>query len=185
MRSTSAATPALVGVKAIGLVELGVHRHTFEKKWIKRHPVSVCKLGVERIEIALIILAPIGRGAHADEQQFGAAGLDLADHRVEIGPHDLWVDAAQRIIGAQFEDHDIGLVRKRPVEPGKAAGGGVARDASIDHVRADALGLKPRFEARRKARRDRQPQPGGKAVAKGEDREHMSRGGRAAEEQQQ
>ena len=68
---------ALVGVESVRLIELRFHRHTFEKKWIKRHPVRLRKLGIDAVELLLVLLAPIGRGVHADEQQLGAARLDL------------------------------------------------------------------------------------------------------------
>ncbi len=43
-------------------------------------------------------------------------------------------DAAQHVVGAEFEDDELGSVRDRPVEPRQPAGGGVAGHAGIgDH----------------------------------------------------
>ncbi len=39
---------------------------------------------------------------------------------------------AQHVVGAEFEDQPVGALAKRPVEPGKTAGRGVARDAGVD-----------------------------------------------------
>ena len=50
------------------------------------------------------------------------------------------VDAAQRVVGAEFEDHQVGLLGQRPVEPRQPAGGGVAGHPGIDDARANAVG---------------------------------------------
>jgi len=50
-------------------------------------------------------------------------------------PFDVGLDSAQRIVGAQFEDHDIGFLGKRAVHTGEAAGGGVSRNPRV-HTRA-------------------------------------------------
>jgi hypothetical protein len=43
-------------------------------------------------------------------------------------------DAAQHVVGAEFEDDQLRAVRDRPVEARQAAARGVARDAGIgDH----------------------------------------------------
>ena len=51
------------------------------------------------------------------------------------------IDAAQHVVGAEFEDHRLGAVRHRPVEPGEPAGGGVAGHAGIGDLDGNALGL--------------------------------------------
>jgi hypothetical protein len=48
------------------------------------------------------------------------------------------------------ENYRVGALWHRPVEAGKPARGGVARDAGVDDFDRDALGLERRFESRRK-----------------------------------
>ena len=126
------------------------------------------QLGINAVEIMLVLSAPIARRQHAEQQDLGARRLDLADHRVEVGAHDLGVDAAQRVVGAERQDHEFGLVGERPIEPRQAIGRGVARDPGIDDRDRDALAVQPRFEPSRKRLARRQPQTRGQAVAKGE-----------------
>ena len=166
---------ALVGVQAVRLVQLWVHRHTFEKKGIKRQVIGLCKVGVDAVEITFVILAPIRRRLHPRQQQFGAAFLDPGDHRREVGAHRRRVDAAQRIVGAEFEDHQRRLVSQRPIQPRQPARRGVARHPGIDHLRRDLVFLQPCFEPRRKRRLRRQPETGGQAVAKHQDFRHRRR----------
>ena len=47
---------------------------------------------------------------------------------------DRGIDAAQGVVGAEFEDHGLGSLRHRPVEPVAAAGTGIAGHPGIDHV---------------------------------------------------
>ena len=42
------------------------------------------------------------------------------------------VDAAQRVVGAELDDDDVGLGGNGPFEPRQPVGGGVARHAGID-----------------------------------------------------
>ena len=65
--------------------------------------------------------------------------------------------AAQHVVGAQLQDHRIGMIGQRPVQPRQPAGRGVAGDAGIDDHRVDPRRLQRRlqldgeFGARRQA----------------------------------
>ena len=94
------------------------------------------------------------------------------------------VDAAQHVVGAEFEDHEIRLVGQRPVEPRQPARRRVAGRPAIDDLRVDPVGAQPRFELRRKALLGRQAEPGGQAVAERQDlRRPGGRRGRAPQPQ--
>src|SRR5438477_13040520 len=103
-------------MEAIGLIEFRVHRHTLEKKRIERQMVEMCKLGKDLVERALVLLSPIWRGKHAEQQHLCAGSLNLTDHLIEIVAHGRRLDAAQRVVGAEREDDEVGLVGERPVE---------------------------------------------------------------------
>ena len=91
--STSTATPCLVRMEAIGLVEFRFHRHTFEKEWIERQMMGARKLGEDRVESTFVLVSPIRRSEHPEKQYFRAGSLDLVDHLVEIITHGYGIDA--------------------------------------------------------------------------------------------
>ena len=97
------------------------------------------EVGEDLVEVVGVVVAPVGRRQHPREQHLDVALPQGGDDLLEVGARHLRVDAAQRIVGAEFEDHDIGLVGKRPGEPGDAAGGGVTGDAGIDDPRRNPL----------------------------------------------
>ena len=93
-----------VGVEAVRLIEIGLHRNTFQEKWIERRLMGVRQIGEDPIEGAVIGFSPVRRRAHAEKQHFGTVRVDLLDHFVEIVAHCRRIDAAQRIVGAQGQD---------------------------------------------------------------------------------
>src|SRR5215471_12666463 len=162
-------------MKSIRLVEFRFHRHTFEKKRIERQMMDTRKIGEDEVEGTLVIFAPICRCEHADKQQFRAARLDLDNNLVEIVAYRRWLDATQRVVGAERQDHEIWLVGERPVEPRKTARGGVAGDPRIDHPRRDPVFVEPCLQPHRESLSGRQPIAGGNAVAEIEDHRHTRR----------
>ncbi len=153
-------------MQSIRLIEVGLHRNSLEKERIKRNVAGLCQIGKDPVEGPVIGFAPVRRRQHAEKQHFGTNRLDLLDHFVEIVVNRRRIDAAQRVVGAQGEDHQIGLVGERPIEPGQPARGGVARDAAIDDARVDAVLAQPPLEARREGLFGHQPITRGQAVAK-------------------
>ena len=79
------------------------------------------------------------------------------------------IDAAQRVVGAEFDDHGVGPVRNRPVQPGEPAGGGVARHAGIGDVDGEALGFERLRQLGRKGILRRQAITGGERIAEHHD----------------
>ena len=49
----------------------------------------------------------------------------------------LRLNSAQHIVGADFEDHGIGTLGYRPIQPRQYIRGGVAGNAGIDHLGGD------------------------------------------------
>ena len=71
--------------------------------------------------------------------------------RIQSLARHLWLDAAQHVVGAEFENDGVGAFRHRPIEPRQAAGRGIAGDTGIgdldSHVSAGKRGLEPGYEA--------------------------------------
>ena len=76
---------------------------------------------------------------------------------------------AQHVVGAERDDHAVGLVRHRPVEPGEPVGGGVAGHPGIGDLGRNALGLERRLQAGPETPVRRQPEPGGERIAQRHD----------------
>ena len=73
------------------------------------------------------------------------------DDRGEIGTRCCRIEAAQRVVGAEFEDDQIGVGRHRPVEAVATVGGRIAGNARIDNGGVDSLRLQRRFNCTGKA----------------------------------
>ena len=84
--------------------------------------------------------------------------------------------AAQHVVGAEFEDHRVGAVSDRPVEPRQSARGGVAGDAGILDRDRDAFGLERLFELLRKRVRLGEPIAGGERIAECDNFDRTVRG---------
>ncbi len=104
-----------------------------------------------RSKAAAVIGAEIRRRAHAAQQDSNVTRRQPLQDCIERGARHLGLDAAQHVVGAEFDDDRIGALRHRPIEPGKPVGGGIAGDAGIGDVGADAVvgqrRLQPRHEA--------------------------------------
>ena len=77
--------------------------------------------------------------------------------------------AAQHVVGAEFDDDAIGAVAERPVEAGETGGHRVAGDAGVDDADVVAALAQRRFEANGKGGAGRQTIAGRQAVAEGEE----------------
>src|SRR3546814_4924842 len=77
-------------------------------------------------DLGLAIVAPkVGRRQHAGEQHWQARVGELRQHGIEVVVGGIRIEAAQAVVGAQFQDNRVGIVGQRPVEPRQPAGGGV------------------------------------------------------------
>ena len=150
---------------AVGLVELGILRHAVEEEGIERHAMLVGQPLVEGVELLGILGPEIARRQHAGQPHGHAGGLQLGDDGVEIAFGGGGVERTQRIVGAQFDHHDVGLVGQHPVDPFQASRGGVARDAVIDDSDVAALLLEGGFEPGRYRLRGADAITGREAVA--------------------
>ena len=148
------------GMQSIALIELGLGGDAVEEERIEQQVVLGGEVGIDRLELAPIIGAEIGRRPHAGKQHgdapLGQAAHDLLERRAR----DLGIDPAQHVVGAELDDDGIGALRHRPVEPRKPAGGGVAGDPGIGDLDREALGLERLLEPapeRRHRRAGRSP----------------------------
>jgi putative ABC transport system ATP-binding protein len=139
---------ARVRMQTIRLIEVGFHRYTLQKEWVKRRAMGARQLGKYQVERVVIVGTPIGRRQHAQNQDPGADRSDLVQHFAKIGTHRRRVDPAQCVVGAERQYYEIGFGGQGPIEPCQAVGGGVSRDPGIDDLGRNAVGAQPRFEAR-------------------------------------
>ncbi|MGY4381355.1 hypothetical protein ACVWZ3_008994 [Bradyrhizobium sp. i1.3.6] len=88
-----------------------------------------------------VFRAVIRRRQHAAQHHRDLACLQSLDDVGQRSTRQIGVDAAQRVVGAELDDHAVGSVRDRPVEPVTAAGRGISGHARIGHLDRYAFGL--------------------------------------------
>ena len=119
-------------MNAVGLVERCDQRDAFEKERVQHGPVLGRQLWIDGVEIAAIGGVEIERCAHAGNKRreipFGKAAEQTVHRLARAGR----IDAAQDVIAAEHDDHAVGALAKRPVEPRGRRLDGVAGDAGID-----------------------------------------------------
>ena len=87
------------------------------------------------------------------------------------------VEPAQHVVGAEFDDHAVGAVGHRPVEPVEPAGGGVAGDARIDDLDTASPSARSACSSTvGKAALGRQVVAGRQAVAERHERDRLAPG---------
>ena len=158
-----------IRMHAIGLVQLRIGSHSFKEKGIERNVIFSRQITIDALERRGVIRAEIGRCAHPDQQHSRFRGFQPGQHGVEIGASLRRIGAAQHVVGSQFEDDQIGFVRKRPIQPRQSARGGVAGDAGVDDFGLDSLLAQRLLELRCETLPRKKTVTGGKAVAEGED----------------
>lgn len=97
-----------------------------------------------------------------------------AQNRLECRARHLGLDTAQHVVGAEFNDDCVGVIRHRPVEPGERVRGRVAGDAGIGDLCRDTLARQRRLQASDEAILLGQAEPCRDQVAERHDLEHFS-----------
>src|SRR6185437_5209143 len=106
-----------VGVQTVGLIEFGVAGYPVEEEWIKDDRMSRGKRRKDRIEGLHVVGTEIARCLHTRQQDSNMTVLKLVQNGVERRLGKRRVNAAQRVIGAEFDNYCLGSLRHRPVEP--------------------------------------------------------------------
>jgi len=124
----------LVGVDGVGLVELAHAAHAFEKEGHERPALLLGEFREDPVETRGVV-AHAGRHALPDEEHAGVGLLREHPGRdgLEVALHEGGIEAAQPVVAAEGEDEDRDRLAQHPVDAAQAAGGGVARDAGVDH----------------------------------------------------
>ena len=154
-----------VGMHAVSLVELRLRRDPVEEEGIEQRGMLLRQPRIHAVEGRLVLGPQIGRCAHAGEQHgklpFRELGQELVQRlfRLRHG------QTPQRIIGAEFDDHGVDILRQRPVEPGGAVERGIARDTAIDHFHVMSPGFQGGLQLDRKRVRRLEAVARGEAVA--------------------
>lgn len=156
-------------VDAVGLVELHVAGDAVEKERIERHAILLRQRRIDGVEALLVGRPHVRRRQHSGEQHRDAACLQPRQRVVERLLGDRRIEPAQRVIGAELEDHALRAVGDRPVEAGEPGGRGVAGNPCILNQNIVSAGLERGFQFRRKGLVCRQSEPRGEAVAKGDE----------------
>ena len=126
----------------------------------------------DRVEFCDIGAAEAGAGAHPGDEDPDVATVEFGQDRVEVGAGNGGVEGAQHVVGAKFDDDQVGRARQAvegPAEPRLAVGGGVARHPAIGDGRGDAVAAQAGLELGREAEPGREVVARSEAVPEGED----------------
>ena len=127
------------------------------------------QIRIHAIEDPRIFFAQVARRDHAGEQHLGAAGLERGDDLLEIGLGASGVEAAQGIVGAQFQDHRVRRFGHCPAQPLQSGRRRIARNTSIDHFHGVPFGLQGALQLRGKGVRGFELIAGNETVAEHDD----------------
>ena len=108
-------------------------------------------------------------------------GRELGENGVEIGFGLAGIQAAERVIGAELDDHHLGILGQGPVEPGEPAGRGVARNPAVQDPGIEALSPQGLLELGHETLSGRQPIARRQAVSQGEDLDGRGLGAEGAQ----
>ena len=114
---------------------IGAIGHVLEHEGHDRRLVGLCHLAKRRREAAPVVRAVVGRHLHPHEQNLGAGALRGLGHGIEVVHGELQRQATQRVVAAEFDDHDRRTVLGEQCWQARTpAGGRVAADAGVDHA---------------------------------------------------
>ncbi|EEF26682.1 conserved hypothetical protein, partial [Ricinus communis] len=144
-------------MQPVGLEQLRLVGHAVEHERHQRRLDVLAQRAVHGEKLVGIVAAIVGRHAHADQHHLGVGlGGGLA-HGAQVGLGGRHRQAAQAVVGAQLDDHDVGLVLGQQRRQARAAAaGGLAADAGIDHDGVDVVLLQFLLGQRDPARAARQ-----------------------------
>ena len=160
-----------IRVHAVGLEQLRLVGDAFEHEGHERRLPFLRQLAVHAIKLLAIGAAIVGWHAHAHQHHLRARFFGCLTHGAQIRFGGRHGQAAQAVVGAQFDQHDVGLVfGQQGGQARAAAAGGLAADAGVDDARVVLLRGQPLFQQRHPARAPCQTIFGREAVA-----EHQQR----------
>ena len=97
-------------MKSIRLIEFRIHHHILEKKRIKRHPVRARKLGIMGLNSSSYFLPQFGEACIPASSSLAPLALIFPINLSRLARTVAGGNAAQHVVGAEFEDHEIGII---------------------------------------------------------------------------
>lgn len=138
-------------MNAVSLIEAGFRRDAIEEEGIKQRIVAISEIRIDGVERVGVFGPEIARRQHAGEQNRQVAVVHQARQQlVESIAGDRRIDGAQCIVGAELDNHCIGVAVDRPIDAGETVAGGIAGDTAVDHDNVMTTSLKRLFELGRK-----------------------------------
>ena len=168
-------TPAAFGCRPSRCKPAEIGGNAVKEERIQRKAEFGGSIRINALERRRIIGSQIRRRAHAAQEHGDMPLLQSLQNCVNGRARHRGLYSAQHIVGADFQDHRIGVVRHRPIEPRQGIRGGVAGDAGIDHGRGEPLCGQRRLQPRHKAFALRQAEAGRQRVAERHDLDRLGR----------
>ncbi len=138
-------------MQAVLLRQGAIGGYTIEEKRIKHRTIIFREFGIDRLKFARVIGAQSRRCPHAAEHHSDVTLCQSRQNGIKRLAGDLRVDPAQHVISAKLDEHGVGPLRHRPIEPRQSIGRGIAGNAGIGDLDMYSLRGKRRLEPRHKA----------------------------------
>ncbi len=104
------------------------------------------------LELRDVRFAVIGRQLHADQQDSGVSLIDLFQNDAEIVFDFCRAKTAQAVVGAEFHDHDRGMVLfQQQGDALASAQRGFPADAGVEHLETGAATIELKLQQVRPA----------------------------------
>lgn len=167
-----------IGMHPIGLVQVRVTSHAFEKEGDQYGPGGGCHFRENGFEPRPILRPKVGGGPHSSQHQ-KRIGLPLADgieYRLQVLAGLFRIDRSQHVVGPQGEQEDVRRAAHNPIHPPPPSGRGFTAQASVDNRPPGTEGLRLRFQESRIGLPAVEAVSCGQAVAEADEGEWSRRG---------
>ena len=143
---------------------------------------ALAKSGKMAENSAPVLAAEIGRRAHAGDEDRQPGGLGLVEDRRKRCLGRRGLEAAQHVVGPEFDDQRVGVRRHGPVIAREPVRSRIAGHACIEDLDIPAPGAERCLQAIRKGLAGWQAESGGQAVSEDHEAKRPRRGGRSRDE---
>lgn len=166
------------GMNAVGQIQLRHAAHAFQQKRHEGSLVSFGQIRENRAKRPRVFHAQIGRHHHAGDHDLHRRIFcpHAIDNRLQILFGELERNAAQSVVGAQFEKQNVDIALQQPVDAPQSARGRFAAQAGVDDVEIPAQRIDLLLNQRREGQFGIKPKAGSQAVAEKENRSRRTGG---------
>jgi putative ABC transport system ATP-binding protein len=156
-------------MQSVAEVQLGIQGNARQEKRIERNAVLFRQIRKDAVEGVGVGVPEAAWRPHPGEENKDTPVLEPAHDRIEIAAGLIDRQSAQGVVGAEFENDDVGPIPDGPIDACQASRRRIAGNACVADLDIVSLGLEQAFELFREAFALFQSVPGGKTIAQRDD----------------